>query len=109
MTRLLLAVANVAVLAYIVVVALCPRKPWRLVYALGWLWLVAATPAPSPQPTLPISMDSFCASKHAGEYVGMVSVPHNGGVVIMCERGDWLFTRGPTPRRIPRYSGAAPP
>ena len=54
-TRLLLAVADVAVLAYILVVALWPRKPWRLVYALGWLWLIAATPAPSPQPTLPIA------------------------------------------------------
>ena len=78
----------------------------RLLFAL---LLVAATPAPSPQPTLPISMDSFCAGKHAGEYIGMVSVPHNGGVVIMCERGDWLFTRGATPKAIPRYSGAAPP
>ena len=61
-------VADLFGLAYIIIVALWPRRPWRLVYALGWLWLVAATPAPSPQPTLPIDFDSFCASKHAGEY-----------------------------------------
>lgn len=69
------------------------------------LLLAAILVSPSPQPTLPTDFDAFCAGEHAGAYEGTVTGPKIG-VVIVCRRAEFIFTKGAIPKRVEHWKGA---
>jgi hypothetical protein len=61
--------------------------------AIAMLLLLAV---PSPQPTIPIDYDAFCAQRGLGHYEGWISNKDTDGVILICEKARCYSRDGKT-------------